>query len=113
MCNDDKCCGNCEMFFAFPGGCPYADEKIKLQPACEKFRKAKSVTRADVLRTASLDEYAKLFALLANCEDCPAAGDKCDPEKGTGYGDCLAAWLRFFASDCRKGFDVVESILKK
>ena len=97
MC--DKMCGECEWFFESLMGCPFTTQKIIHRPACGKFRSKREVTVGDHIRASSNEQLATAFALTANCEECPARGKECDPEKGTTFAVCRAVWFKFIDSE--------------
>ena len=94
MC-DKMTCSECEWFYEYPMGCPFTTQERMYRPACGKFRPKKEVTVGDHIRASSNDELATVFAWVANCEECPARGKDCDPEKGTSFAVCRAAWFEF------------------
>ena len=98
MC-DKMTCGECEWFFEFPMGCPFATQERIHHPACGKFRPKREVTIGDHIRASSNEALATVFAFTANCEECSARGKECDPEKGTAFAVCRAAWFKFIDSE--------------
>ena len=109
MC-EEKYCGSCEIFFENPLGCPYS--KRAEMPACEKFRATERITRTDMLRLASKEQFAKIFALVASCEGCPARTEACDITNGKEYNACLIQWITRLEGYPRAG-DIVDMFLEE
>lgn len=110
MCDEKNYCGSCEIFYENPLGCPYSGRAE--MPACDNFRPTEKVTRADMLRLASLSEFAKIFALVASCEGCPARTAECDDAEGTDFAHCAARWVARLEASPVSG-NIVDMFIEK